>query len=161
MRSIIGLMLSEEVVAPTIVRLKRAGITEERISILSHPNTIYELVGCAPACVIKNYTAWGATIGVGIYAVYGVAASMCECSLMHFGQEYGVLVFLGSLLAGTFVGGIIGALVGVGEAEKGTHLYIQGTRLGGKVISVRVDDENAESVKHILAMENVRGVKAL
>ena len=161
MRSIIGLVLSEDVLEPTIIRLKGAGITEEQISIVSNPNAINKLFECDPTCVIKNYTIWGAAIGMGVYAIYGTAAALCECNLMHFGQEYGVLAFLGSLMAGAFVGGIIGALAGIGEADKDKHLYIQGTRLGGKVIAVQVDIENAERVKDLLAMENIRGVKAL
>ena len=33
--------------------------------------------------------------------------------------------------------------------------------LGGKVISIQVPEEDTERVKHILAMENVMGVKSL
>jgi hypothetical protein len=161
MRSIIGLILRESAVDTAVERLEEAGISEEQISILSNPKTINALLGCDPACVIKNYTVWGAVIGIGIYAIFGMAAAICQCNLMQYGQEYGIGAFLGAVLAGTFVGGIIGVLVGSGEAEKDTHLYVQGIRLGGKVISIQVLEGDVDHVKHILAMENVTGVKAL
>jgi hypothetical protein len=161
MRPIIGLLKSEAIVDSTIVRIKEAGLSGERISIISNPKTINSLLGCGQACVIKDYTGLGAAIGIGIYAIFGLAAALCECNVMHYGQEYGAVVFIGSLLAGTLVGAIIGVLVGAGEAEKDTHFYVQGIRLGGRVLCIEVDDEDAERVKHILAMENVRGVKAL
>jgi hypothetical protein len=161
MRSIIGLFISEAVVEPTIVRLKEAGIAGEQISILSNPKTINALLGCDPACVIKNYTAWGVVIGIGVYAIFGAAAAICQCNLMQYGQVYGIGAFLGAVLAGTFVGGIIGVLVGAGEAEKDTHLYVQGIRTGGKVITIKVLDEDVDRIQYILAMENVTGVKVL
>jgi hypothetical protein len=161
MKSIIGLFGRDIGVDPTIQRLKQAGVPDERIDIISNPSTVNKLLGCDSACVIKNYTLWGAAIGIGIYAIFGIVAAMCECSLLQFGQEYGVGAFIGSLLAGTLVGGVIGVLVGAGEADKDTHLYVQGIRLGGKVIAVQVADEEADRVKNILAMENVRGVRSL
>jgi len=161
MKSIIGLLNSEVIVDSTIVRIEEAGLAGERISIISNPKTINSLLGCDQVCVIKNYTVLGAAIGIGIYAAFGLTAALCECNMMHYGQEFGAVVFIGSLLAGTLVGGIIGVLVGAGEAEKDTHLYTQGIRLGGRVLCIEVDDEDAERVKHILAMENVSGVKAL
>jgi hypothetical protein len=161
MKSIIGLFCYEAAVDPAVERLKEVGIAGERISVLSNPKTINTLLGCDPACVIKNYTVWGAAIGIGIYAIFGVAAAICQCNLMQYGQEYGIGTFLGALLSGTFVGGFMGILVGAGEAEKDTHLYVQGVRLGGKVISIQVLDEDVEHVKHILSAENVMGVKVL
>lgn len=161
MNSIIGLFRSEAEVDPTIIRLKEAGIAEERISLTSNPKTISKLLGCNPTRMIKNYTILGAAIGIAIYAIFGVVAALCQCNLMQYGQEYGIGAFLGAVLAGTFVGSFIGILVGMGEAEKDTHLYVQGIRLGGKVISVQIPEVDVDHVKHILTMENVLGVKVL
>ena len=161
MKSIIGLFSYESAVNPAVERLKDAGIAGDQISILSNPKTIDELFGCDPVCVIKNYTVWGILIGIGTYAIFGAAAALCQCNLMQYGQVYGIGTFLGAILAGAFVGGVIGVLVGAGEAEKDTHLYVQGVHLGGRVISIQVPDENVEPVKQILAEENVTGVKVL
>jgi len=161
MNSVIGFFDSEAAVNPTVEWLKQAGVDAERISVISNPNAIRKLLGCDPACVVRNYIAWGVALGVGIYAIFGLAAAMCQCNLMQFGQEYGIGAFFGAVLAGMFVGGFLGALVGAGEAEKNTHLYVQGIRLGGKVISVQVQEEEVEQVEHILTIQNASGVKAL
>jgi hypothetical protein len=161
MYSIVGLISSDSAVAPAVKRLEEAGITEARISISANSKYINQLFGCDPACVIKNYTALGAVIGLGIYAVFGIAAAMCQCNLMEFGQAYGIMAFAGALLAGTFVGGGIGLLVGAGEAEKDTQVYLKGVRSGGKVISVRVAEQEAERVKQILANQKVSDLQVL
>ena len=161
MKTIIGLILSEATVDPTVERLKEAGLGMERISILSNPKAINKLIGCDPVCVIKNHAVAGIAIGIGIYAIFGAAAALCQCNLLQYGHEYGIGTFLGAVLAGAFVGAFIGILVGVDKAEKDTHLYLQGTRSGGKVISIHVLEEDAERVKRVLAVENVMGVKSL
>jgi hypothetical protein len=161
MESIIGLFNNDISVSPTLERLKEAGIAEERIRITSNPDSVNKLVDCDPACVIKNYTIIGAAIGMGIYAIFGLIAGLCQCNLMQYEQIYGIGAFLGAVLAGTFVGGIIGVLVGVGEAEEDTQLYVQGIRLGSKMISVQVGEDDAERVKQILTLGNVTDMKAL
>jgi hypothetical protein len=74
---------------------------------------------------------------------------------------YGIFTVLGVLLAGAIVGGLLGCIVGVAEFEKDSHLYVQGARLGGRVIVVQASEEDAERVKRILEQENASGVKAL
>jgi hypothetical protein len=161
MNSIIGLVNRDMTVDPTLVQLKEAGIADERISVLSSPKSINRLIGCDSACVIKNYSVWGAAIGIGIYAIFGVAAALCQCVRMQYGIGYGVGAFIGAVLAGTLVGAGLGVLAGAAEAEKDTHLYLQGVRLGGMVISIQVPDDEIEHVKQILVTENVMGVKVL
>jgi len=160
MNSIIGLINRDMTVDPTLVQLKEAGIADERISVLSSPKAINSLIGCDPACVIVNYSVWGAAIGIGIYAVFGIAAALCQCVRMQFGIGYGIGAFIGAVLAGTLVGGVIGLLTGAAEAEKDTHLYLQGVRTGGKVISIQVPNEDVDRVKQILT-GNVLGVKVI
>jgi hypothetical protein len=161
MNSIIGLINRDMTVDPTLVQLKEAGIADERISVLSSPNSINRLIGCDSACVIKNYSAWGAAIGIGIYAVFGIVAAVCQCVRMQYGIGYGIGAFIGAVLAGTLVGGVIGVLAGAAEAEKDTHLYLQGVRTGGKVISIQVPNEDVDRVKQILTKGNVLGVKVI
>jgi hypothetical protein len=144
-----------------VERLKEAGIAGERISIISSPKTINALLGCDPGCIIRNYSTWGIVVGIVVYAIFGAAAALCQCNIMQYGQEYGLGAFLGAVLAGAFVGGFIGILVGAGDAEMNTHLYLQGIRQGGKVIAIRALEDDTEFLKHTLALEDVTGVKAL
>jgi hypothetical protein len=159
MQSIIGLLDSTTPVESAVRKIKEAGISEDRIRVLSNPQSINKLFGCDPLCMVGNYAIVGAAISAGIYAIFGLAAAMCQCNLMHYGQGYGIGTLLGALLAGTFVGGVIGMLVGMDEAEKNSHLYVQGARLGGKVIAIQLSEDDIERVKIILVNENALGVK--
>lgn len=161
MNSIIGLINRDTTIDPTLVRLKEAGVADERIGVLSSPKSINRLIGGDSAGVIVNYSVWGAAIGIGIYAVFGVAAALCQCVRMEYGIGYGIGTFIGAILAGTLVGGAIGVLAGAAEAEKDTHLYLQGVRTGGKVISIQVPNEDVDRVKQILTKGNVLGVKVI
>jgi hypothetical protein len=161
MKPMIGLLNDGAAMSPTVEQLRAAGFAEERINILTEPGAVTKLLGCDPACVMKHYTAWGAVIGGGIYAVFGVVAGLCQCGFIHLGREYGILAFFGALLAGTLIGGVIGALAGVGEAEKDTQLYVQGVNFGGMIITVQVTEKDIELVERILTAPNVLGLKML
>jgi len=161
MQSMIGLLSDDSAVHPAVERLQSSGVAQERIHLLSDQASINKLLQCDPACMIKNYAFWGAAIGIGTYAIFGLAAALCQCDLMHYGQEYGIGTIVGAILVGAFVGGIIGLFVGVAESEKDSHLYVQGVRFGGRVISVQVRDEEVERVRQILTMENVHGLKII
>ena len=161
MKTIIGLLESEAAIDTSILHLKQAGINEKRISLLSTPKAIHQLLGCDPVCVVKNYTFYGAAIGVAIYAIFGLLAAACQCNLLQYGQEYGIGTFLGSVLAGIFVGGFLGLLVGAGEAEKDSHLYVHGILAGEKMISVEVEEEGFQQILQLLSAENILGLKVI
>ena len=161
MKSIIGLFNDQEAVSSTMERLDEAGVPADKINLLSSPNSVNKLLGCSPVCIVTNYTAWGAAIGASIYAIYGIAALFCECGIIQYGREVGLLALLGAALAGSVVGGVIGGLLGLGESEKDTQLYVQGVNFGGRVISIRVPDEDADRVIKILTNSNLLGVKAI
>lgn len=146
-------------VEPAVSRLNEAGISNDRIQVVSNPDSVSRLLGCDPICMIGNYAVMGAAISVGIYLVFGMAAALCQCNLMQFGLGYGIGTFLGAILAGTFVGGVIGLLVGADRAERDSHLYVQGTRSGGKVVFIRLSDRDNDRVKEILQQENALGVR--
>lgn len=160
MVSVIGLFRGEDDVKRSTQRLKEAGLPEDRINIFTQENAILKLLGCEPGCTISKYAGWGAAIGIGIYAVFAVFAGLCQCNLFHFGQAYGLCTFLGGILAGAFVGGALGCLAGAAAFEQDSHLYVQGARMGGRVIAIQASEEEAESVKLILEQEKASGVKA-
>lgn len=159
MKAIIGLFEDEQAAALAAHRLQLAGIAGEHVQIISNTKLVAKMLGCDLGCVIQNYTAWGAAIGMTIYGIFGLAAALCECGLMQFGREYGIGALIGALLAGALVGGGIGLLVGAGEAEKDTHYYQQGIRMGGKVISVQVSEDEMQRVSRLLELEQALGIK--
>jgi hypothetical protein len=153
MISIIGLFNDEDDAARSIRKLKDAGIPEDKISIITQENAIRRMLGCKPACVVRRYAAWGVSIGIAIYATLGLFAGIGRCNLLHFGHAYGI---------GTFVGGVMGCLVGTAEYEKDSHLHVQGARMGDRVVAtIQASEENAENVKLILGQGKALSVKAL
>jgi hypothetical protein len=161
MKPIIGLFRREDETSFSVNRLREAGYAEDKVGILTQESTIRELLGCEPTCVVSRYAAWGISLGIVIYAIFGMVAGWCQCNLLGFGQVYGIFTILAVLLAGAIIGAILGSIVGIAEFEKNSHLYVQGARLGGRVIVVQASDEDAERVKRILEQANASGVKAL
>jgi hypothetical protein len=161
MRLIIGLFREKDELTRSTQRLEEAGFLTDKIDVLTDENAIRKLLGCKPTCVVTNYAIWGASIGIAVYATSGLLAGLCQCNLFHFGVGLGFGTFLGGILAGAFIGGVLGCLIGAAEYEKDSHLYVQGARMGGKVMVVRVSEDETESVKYLLQQEKASGVKVL
>jgi len=60
--------------------------------------------------------------------------------------------------AGGAAGGLLGALKEAGHSDAEAHVYSEGVRRGGTLVSVRVDDDDAARVQQIL--DDQRGVDA-
>jgi hypothetical protein len=158
---VIGMFRSEEDVRLSKLRLMESGLQQDKVSVYSQEKAIQKLLNCKPTCVVTHYAGWGAIAGASIYAIFAVLAGLCQCNLFNFDQSYGAGTFLGGILAGLFLGGALGVLVGAAEYEKDTHLYVQGARMGAKVIVVQADEEDVEKVRHILEQARATGVKNL
>ena len=161
METIIALLNRRESFQPALDKFKTLGIQEENIHLYADPTAVKKLIGCEPECVIKNYTLYGAALGIAVYAIFGLAAAVCQCGLMHFGKEYGMFALVGALLAGVFVGGFIGFLVGAGKVDEETRLYLQGIRQGGAVISIQVSESQIDRARQILSNENISGMQVI
>lgn len=59
--------------------------------------------------------------------------------------------------AGAATGGLVGALTHAGEREEDAHVYAEGVRRGGTLVSAKVDDSLAAQAEQVL---NGRGVNA-
>jgi hypothetical protein len=51
---------------------------------------------------------------------------------------------------GAASGGLIGSLVGAGVSETDAHVYAEGVRRGGTLVTVKVDDGLAATIERIL-----------
>jgi hypothetical protein len=60
-------------------------------------------------------------------------------------------------VGGAATGGIVGALKNAGESEEDAHVYSEGVRRGGTLVSARVEDSLASEAEAVL---NRRGVDA-
>lgn len=99
--------------------------------------------GAATGGVIGG--AGGLLAGLGLLAIPGlgpvVAAGWLASTLVGAGV---------GAAAGATTGGIIGALKDSGETDEDAHVYAEGVRRGGTLLSARVPDDLAEQTEAIL-----------
>lgn len=95
----------------------------------------------------------GLLTGLGLLAIPGLgplaAAGWLGAALIGAGA---------GAAAGAATGGLIGALTDAGHTEEEAHIYTEGVRRGGTLVSVRTDDSRATDVDAVL--NSNRGVDA-
>ncbi len=89
----------------------------------------------------------GLLTGLGILAIPGVGPVVAAGWL--------ATTALGAL-AGGAVGGVIGALTQAGVDEEDAHVYAEGVRRGGTLVSVRAEESVAARAESILDRQGVR-----
>jgi hypothetical protein len=108
-----------------------------------------------------NKAGEGAATGAGIGAALGGGAGLLTGLGMLAIPGVGPVVAAGWLaataagaaggaLAGGATGGIVGALMNDGESEDDAHVYAEGVRRGGSLVSVRTADGDADEVARTL-----------
>jgi hypothetical protein len=161
MKTVIGLLWSDESAESCIHQLKEVGLVESGISVLDRYTAVRELVGAHQSHVAAKYAFWGALLGIATFGPLGLGASVCECTLLHYGPEFGIGILVAFTVIGTVFGAFIGHFFGVDESQKGNHLYCQGVRLGGKLVAVQASDDLVAEVMRILRQEKALGVETL
>ena len=88
----------------------------------------------------------GLLVGIGALAIPGIgpviAAGPLAAALGAAGASAGAGAGIGAAS-----GGLIGALVGAGIPEEEAHVYAEGVRRGGALVSVTTDDMSAGAVQ--------------
>jgi hypothetical protein len=161
MKTVIGLLWSDETVQSSIHRLKELGVAEGTISVLSQESAVRKLLGANQGHIVARYAFWGALLGIAAFGPFGVGASLCECTLLHFGPGFGIGILVAFIALGTAFGAFLGQFVGVDEAEKCRHLYCRGVELGAQLVAVRADDELAERAMNLLRAQRITGMTIL
>ncbi|WP_428032531.1 hypothetical protein [Ancylobacter sp.] len=92
--------------------------------------------------------AGGLLTGLGLLAIPGVGPVVAAGWLVAAGA--GVVA---GAAAGGAIGGIVGAMTAEGVPEERAHVYAEGVRRGGTVVSARVPDEHEVEAQAILDNE--------
>jgi hypothetical protein len=130
-----------------VTALERAGFASSEISIVSRYRDDGTLADDASG------TTKGATVGAlagggtGLLAALGVIAIPGIGPLVAAGVLATTLV---GMAGGTLVGGLVGALTDYGVSEKDAHVYSEGVRRGGTLVTVRAEDGEAAEAERIL-----------
>ncbi len=87
----------------------------------------------------------GLLAGLGMLAIPGIGPIVAAGWLAATAVGAGV-----GAAGGAAAGGIIGALIEGGHSEEEAHIYSEGVRRGGTIVSVRVNDGRVTEVEEIL-----------
>jgi hypothetical protein len=150
--TVTGLFDQYDDAAMAVDVLESAGIPSENITIVGHRGADKDESGAAEGA--------GGGAGIGA-AVGGVGGLLTGLGLMAI-PGVGPVVAAGWLastaagaVAGAVVGGaaggIIGALTAEGVSEDDAHVYAEGVRRGGTLVSAHVDDVMVGKARAILA----------
>lgn len=153
MRTVTALFDSFDHAASAVRSLRDAGIESADISIVANrlvePATDDEPAeeGAAAGAGVGAVAGGGAGLlaGLGTIAVPGIGPVLAGGWLLA--TAVGALA--GAAVGGA-AGGLLGALANAGVPEAEAHVYAEGVRRGGTLVSVRAADERAETVAAIL-----------
>jgi hypothetical protein len=161
MKTVIGFIWGDENVQNSVHELEELGLAENSIRVLTSDHAVRQLLGDCRGHIVANYAFWGALLGIAIFAPFGLAASICECTLLYYSPGFGVGILVAFVAIGMGFGAFMGHFVGVDKSETGHHLYCQGVCRGGKVVVVQASDELAAEAASTLQHEDAFGVTTL
>jgi hypothetical protein len=157
MKTVSGLFDDYRDAQTAVDALERSGVPSEQISIISN--------NADDRHEDHSGAANGAGTGAGLGAVVGGAGGLLTGLGMMAIPGVGPVVAAGWLaatavgavagaVAGGAAGGLIGALIDSGIPEADAHVYAEGVRRGGTLVSAKVDDAVAVNAETILKHSN-------
>lgn len=165
MRTITGLFDTHDQADRAVSALKDAGVVGDDISIVAgNADSSYTTDAADGA-------ADGVGKGAGVGAVVGGTGGLLAGLGMLAIPGVGPVVAGGWLLAtaigavtgaavGGATGGLIGALTEAGVDERDAHVYAEGVRRGGILVTARVDDSREDAAAAILRGSSVVDIQA-
>ncbi len=152
--------------------LEAAGVPHSEISIVSNNSDGWYSNGNGNGGTAKRVDrdgdgvddrAEGAGKGAGIGAAVGGAAGLLTGLGLLAIPGVGPVVAAGWLVAtaagaaaGGLTGGIVGALTQAGVSDEDAHVYAEGVRRGGTLVTARVDDASASKFETVLDRSALR-----
>lgn len=162
MKIVSGLFDDYERAAEAVKALREIGITADDISLVA--NNAMETdrslhiaddaeAGTAAGAVLGG--AGGLLVGLGALAIPGIGPVIAGGWLVStaIGAVTGAIF-------GLAAGGIVGAMTNAGIPEEEAHIYAEGLRRGGALVTARVPDEQADAAEAILKQVNAVDLEA-
>lgn len=155
MRTITALFDTYDHAASAVRSLRDAGISSADISIVA--NNVAGDIRSDDDMEAGEGAAAGAGVGAVAGGGAGLLAGLGTIAIPGIGPVIAggwLLATAVGALAGAAVGGaaggLLGALANAGVPEEEAHVYAEGVRRGGTLVSVRADDSRADAVNAIL-----------
>lgn len=157
MKTVTGLFDDYSDASAAVSALEASGVPSDDISIVSN--------NADSRHVDTSNAAEGAGTGAGIGAAVGGAGGLLTGLGLMAIPGVGPVVAAGWLaataagavagaIAGGATGGIIGAMTSSGVSEDDAHVYAEGVRRGGTLVTAKVDDALAPEAEAILKRSN-------
>ena len=160
-RTIVRMFDGYAAAAAAVRDLEAAGFSASDVSLVARGQDSTESVAPAVDAArpgVDDHTASGAGTGAGIGAVLGGGAGLLAGIGALAIPGLGPIVAAGWLVAaltgagaGAAAGGLLGTLTTAGVSEADAHVYAEGLRRGGNLVSVRADEVRAAEAESILA----------
>jgi len=158
MKTVTGLFDDHADARSAVTELEAAGVPSKDISIVSHNANHRD--------DSESKAAEGAGTGAGIGAVVGGAGGLLTGLGLMAIPGVGPVVAAGWLaataagvaagaVAGGAAGGIVGAMMDSGVSEEDAHVYAEGVRRGGTIVTAKVDDGMVPEAEAILKRSNL------
>lgn len=154
MRVVTGLFDDYSTAKKTVNELEEAGINSDDISIVSHnaneDSNAAEGAGVGAGIGAAVGGAGGLLAGLGLLAIPGVGPVVAAGWLAAT-----AVGAVGGAVVGGATGGLIGALTESGVSEEDAHVYAEGVRRGGTLVTVRVEEDQYKLAQSILTRSHV------
>jgi hypothetical protein len=131
--------------------LEASGVAHRDISIVGHDKD-------GPAAEAAEDAGKGAGIGAAVGGVGGLLAGLGLLAIPGIGPVVaaGWLAATaagaaGGAIVGAAAGGLVGALTHAGVPEKDAHVYAEGVRRGGTLVTAKVDEPLVPTARNILS----------
>ena len=158
MRTVTGLFDTRDQANTAVRSLKDAGIASDDISVVannadgsyaSDADDVAKDAGTGAGIGAAVGGAGGLLTGLGMLAIPGIGPVVAGGWLLAtvVGAATGAVV-------GGATGGLIGALTEAGVDERDAHVYAEGVRRGGVLVTARVDETLAEAAQAILQSDS-------
>jgi hypothetical protein len=140
----------------TVRELQAANVPDEEISVISNQpgSQDSETTERIDNNMAETGAASGAAVGGTVGGATGLLAALGTFAIPGIGPVIGAGWLLATAVGaavGASAGGVLGALIGAGVSKDQAHIYVEGLRQGGTLVSARVADDQTEEVRAIMA----------
>lgn len=155
--------------AAAVRDLEAGGFSDDEISIVANGSPAASTSHAASTSDIEadeeetSGTGVGASVGTIVGGSVGLLAGLGALAIPGVGPIVAagwIVALVTGAGAGAAAGGLMGSLTGSGIDEKSAHVYAEGVRRGGTLVTVRTTDSHAGQVASILARHDSVDISA-
>lgn len=154
-KTITGLFDTYDDAAKTVREIEAIGVPHDDLSVVA--NNVDERYGTTEESNAGPDAATGAAVGSVVGGSAGLLAGLGMLAIPGVGPVVAagwlVATAVGAIAgagAGGVTGGVIGSLTSAGVSREHAHVYAEGIRRGGTLVTARVEEHQAVAVEQIM-----------